>query len=164
MSRCLIMRKCLKIIAFIILIFIIIIAFFAIVFQINYVAGYNSAVSQCNELYEYYSETIRQEVEQYINVSESLYSTIDDSEIYSEELMNLIQENTENALKFNSAYVLKLNSNDCLIYNYLSSNGNNFMFNISICYTRNKEIDINGYERISDNFLGKHYVTNRGII
>ena len=158
------LKKCLKIIAFIILIFIIIIAFFAIVFQINYVAGYNSAVSQCNELYEYYSETIRQEEEQYINISESLYSTIDNSEIYSEELMNLIQENTENTLKFNSAYVLNLNSNDCLIYNYWSSNGNNFMLNILICYTHNTDADFNGYERIADNFWGKYYVTNRGII
>ena len=158
------LRKCLKIIAFVILTIIILITFLAIVFQINYVTGYNSAVSQCSKLYAYYSETILQEMEQYINVSERLYSTIDDSEIYSEELMSLMQDNTKNTLKFNSAYVLNLNSNDCVIYNYWSSNGNNFMFNISICYTRNTGIDIDGYERISNNFWGKYYVTNRGII
>ena len=158
------MRKCLKIIAFIILIFIIIIAFFAIVFQINYVAGKNNAISQCEKLYKYYTETLLQEAERYINVSESLYSTIDDSEMYIEDLMNILQENTEIALKFNTAYILDLNNNDCVIYNYWSSNGNDFMLYISICYTRNEEVDIEGYERISDNFWGKHYVTNRGII
>ena len=158
------MRKCLKIIAIVILALLVSIVIFAIGLQINYIAGKNNAISQCEKLYKYYTETLLQEAERYINVSESLYSTIDDSEMYSEDLMNILQENTENALKFNTAYILDLNNNDCVIYNYWSSNGNDFMLYISICYTRNEEVDIEGYERITNNFWGKYYVTNRGII
>ena len=152
------MKKSIKIIMSIIIIVFLIIVLVAILFQINYTIRYSSAESKCNSIFEYYCENIVAETNNYVKASEYLFDNIDDNTLYSTDLINLFERFTEQSLLFNSAYMTNTNGTDVIVYNFWKSNGDDFISNISILYTRDPNFKTEGYTKITENFYGTHYI------